>query len=153
LAIFSDISRECVEQLCSNWLQNGKRPHQGKMVANKIGENQREKGIDGKKEAEGILAIGGGQTRGAITPARLRRVFESIGKNLMGLAGEEGSHVYNAFGQFGWAAELGAQIGGGGAGMLGDSGRRPRLASWADSSSAILEGPPRFVLAEHILRH
>jgi len=120
------------------------------MDANKIGENQREKGAEGRKEAEGILAIGSGQSRGAITPARLRRVFESIGKNLMGLAGEEGSNTF--VGQFGWAAELSAQIGGGGGGM-GDGGRRPRLASWADSSSAMLEGPPRFILAEHILRY
>jgi hypothetical protein len=76
--------------------------------------------------------------RGAITPARLRRALESIGKNL-GLAGDEMPS---------WAlmGEMGMQQSG------ADLEGRPRL-EWAALDSALLDGQPRaFVLAEHILR-
>jgi hypothetical protein len=83
-----------------------------------------------KRPEDGLMAA-----RGATTPARLRRVIESIGKNLMGLAAEEGGLG------LGW--DLASPIG-----LAQGDSRLSRL----DPDCALLECPARFVLAEHILR-
>lgn len=137
LALFAELSRDCLSQLCAHWLKAGKGD-------NAMSSNQQSLGVDGraeqlgnyKREDQQLASIG----RGALTPARIRRVFESIGKNLMGLATEDiGSSL-------GWPD------------LMGSSETRPSMESGKSrleclAECTLLEGPARFVLAEHILRH
>ncbi|KAF7632663.1 hypothetical protein Mgra_00007967 [Meloidogyne graminicola] len=128
LAMYSELNRECIEYLCIQWLNKG-----GSKISGIITRPRERKCQNNQQQ---IIP----SYRGAITPARLRRAIESIGKNLIGLGNNEDGNGNNNK----------EKEENGGLNQNIQSSSMLRLA--AENVHQLIEGPSRFVLAEHILR-
>uniref|UniRef100_A0A1I8BFI3 Uncharacterized protein n=1 Tax=Meloidogyne hapla TaxID=6305 RepID=A0A1I8BFI3_MELHA len=135
LAMYSEINRECMEQLCIQWLKKGGSKIAGAITRPREGSGSSQSALTNQ---QGTPSSSTPSYRGAITPARLRKALESIGKNLMGLGNSEETNGNNNLNK----EDFG--------GMSTNNPSILKLAS--ENVHQIMEGPARFVLAEHILR-
>nr|CAD2206112.1 unnamed protein product [Meloidogyne enterolobii] len=137
LAMYSEINRECMEQLCIHWLKKGGSKMTGIITRPREGSGSSQSALKNQQETPSTTSY-----RGAITPARLRKALESIGKNLMGLGNAEETNLNNN--------QIKEDFGGINNNNNQQTTSILKLAS--ENVNQLIEGPARFVLAEHILR-
>ncbi|CAK5022412.1 unnamed protein product [Meloidogyne enterolobii] len=137
LAMYSEVNRECMEQLCIHWLKKGGSKMTGIITRPREGSASSQSALKNQQETPSTTSY-----RGAITPARLRKALESIGKNLMGLGSAEETNLNNN--------QIKEDFGGINNNNNQQTTSILKLAS--ENVNQLIEGPARFVLAEHILR-
>ncbi|CAK5027920.1 unnamed protein product [Meloidogyne enterolobii] len=137
LAMYSEINRECMEQLCIHWLKKGGSKMAGIITRPREGSASSQSALKNQQETPSTTSY-----RGAITPARLRKALESIGKNLMGLGSAEETNLNNN--------QIKEDFGG--INNNNDQLTISILKLASENVNQLIEGPARFVLAEHILR-